>query len=134
MESGLTVVMLTNNEKSTIARALLSVKPIASQVVIVDDFSEGRFLELCKKSAPAAEIYRKKLRDFSAQKNFGISKARHEWILNLDADEEVSPELADEIRNIVSSDRAHAAFRMMFATEYCGRMLENSEAHARLFL
>jgi glycosyltransferase involved in cell wall biosynthesis len=133
MKKGLTVVMLTHNEKTTISRALLSVKDIADQIVLVDDCSEKSFLDICRKAAPNAEIYVRKLDDFSGQKNFGISKARHEWILNLDADEEVSPELANEIKNAVSQDDVHAAFKIMFATAYFERFLENSESHIRLF-
>lgn len=131
-KKGLSVVILAHNEPE-IFKALNSVKPIADQIILIDDNSPVPFRRLCKKIAPKAEIYRRKLDDFSAQKNFGISKSRYGWILNIDADEEVSPQLAEEIKSIVKNNPDVDAFRIPFTTLYFGKYLENHESHVRLF-
>lgn len=130
---GLTALILTHNESDKIAKALNSVKSIADQIVIVDDNSEKSFVDLCKRISPKTEIYKRKLDDFASQKNFGISKASHEWVLNLDADEEVSPKLAAEIRELCAAGSVYDAFSIKFTTVLFGKYLKNHESHIRLF-
>lgn len=132
-KNGLSIVILTHNEKDKIGRTLASIRSIADQIIIVDDCSDESFRNLCKKLAPKSEIYMRKLDDFATQKNFGISKVKYEWILNLDADEEVSPQLGNEIKDVVMSSPPYDAFNIKFTTVLFGKFLENNERHVRLF-
>jgi glycosyltransferase involved in cell wall biosynthesis len=102
----LSAVILTKNEEKNIIRCLNSLK-FCDQVVIVDDDSEDKTIELIKKAKFPFEIkiFKHKLdEDFASARNFGMEKAAGEWILFIDADEEVTKELADEIRETVDQN------------------------------
>ena len=100
----LSVVLITHNEESNIARTLRSVDGLvrngAGEIIIVDSGSTDRTVEIAK--SLGAKVFEEPWRGFAAQKNSAIDKATGDWILSLDADEEVSPGLADEIRAVLS--------------------------------
>lgn len=97
--STLSVTVITLNEEKDILRSLKSVKEIADEIVVVDSGSTDKTVELCK--SVSAKVYVRKFDNYSNQKNFAISKASGDWILSLDADEEIEPALAQEIREKV---------------------------------
>jgi glycosyltransferase involved in cell wall biosynthesis len=95
----ISAVILTKNEEQNIERCLESVK-WCDEIVIIDDKSSDRTVQIAKRYN--ATIYPRVLsNDFSAQRNFGISKVKHEWILFIDSDEIISDALAYEILNAV---------------------------------
>ncbi|MEK7521462.1 MAG: glycosyltransferase family 2 protein [Patescibacteria group bacterium] len=95
----LSAIVLTRNEEKNIRECLESVK-WCDKIVLVDDYSEDKTVEIAKKFG--AKVYKRKLNDdFAKQRNFGLEKARGEWVLFVDADERVSPELAKEIQTEV---------------------------------
>ena len=95
----LSVVIITHNEEANIARTLASVQPLLSdgkgEIIVVDSGSTDRTVQIAK--SYGARIYVEEWKGYAAQKNSAIEKASGEWILSLDADEEVSSELATEI-------------------------------------
>lgn len=96
----LSVVVLTKNEELNIERCLRSVA-FADEIILIDDDSTDKTLEIAKKYK--VQIFKHKLEDdFSAQRNFGLKKAKGDWILYVDADEEVAPFLFQEITNAVN--------------------------------
>jgi glycosyltransferase involved in cell wall biosynthesis len=97
----LSVVIITKNEERIIARCLESVK-WAGEIVVVDSGSSDDTLNIAKRHG--ARIYKKKWEGYAKQKNFGISKAKYPWVLSLDADEIITPELKDEITGILGSE------------------------------
>lgn len=100
----ISAVVLTKNEEKNIKDCLDSLS-WCDQIVIVDDNSTDKTLEIAKKTK--AKIYTRPLNsDFSEQRNFGIDKSSGEWILFVDADERVTPSLWYEImqRTNVSID------------------------------
>lgn len=99
--SALSVTLITYNEENKIAEALESVK-WADEIVVVDSFSTDRTLEICRRYTD--KIYQIPWQGYVIQKNLALEKASHEWILNLDADERVSPELAEEIKRVLQTD------------------------------
>ncbi len=96
----LSVVLITLNEEQNLARTLESVKPLVAdgqgEIIVVDSGSTDRTVEIAKSFG--AKVFVEEWKGFAAQKNSAIEKATGEWVLSLDADEEVSPELAEEIR------------------------------------
>ncbi|CAA0179523.1 glycosyltransferase [Tenacibaculum maritimum] len=90
----ITIIIPTLNEESNIQRALDSVA-FADEIIVIDSFSSDRTVEIVKNSK--AVLLQRKFDDFSSQKNYAIAKASNEWILLLDADEEVTQQLQDEI-------------------------------------
>lgn len=96
----ISAVILTKNEERNIEDCLESVA-WCDEILVIDDYSED---ETLKKIHPDSlgtklKIYRRRLdNDFAAQRNFGLEKTRGDWVLFVDADERVSPELKDEIQ------------------------------------
>ena len=88
----LSVVLITHNEESNIARTLRSVDGLvrngAGEIIIVDSGSTDRTVEIAK--SLGAKVFEEPWRGFAAQKNSAIAKASGDWILSLDADEELS--------------------------------------------
>jgi Glycosyl transferase family 2/Lipopolysaccharide kinase (Kdo/WaaP) family len=86
------------NEERNIRRCLESVK-WCDELVIVDSFSSDRTVEICREYT--TRVIQHAWPGYVEQKRFALSQATHEWVLNVDADEEVSPELRDEILAIL---------------------------------
>src|SRR5438477_1397555 len=95
----LSVVIITCNEEANIGRTLESVKPLVAdgkgEIIIVDSGSTDRTVEIAKSFG--AKVFVEEWKGFAAQKNSAIDKATGDWILTLDADEEVDSELIAEL-------------------------------------
>jgi len=95
----ISAVILTKNEEQSIGRCMESVM-WCDERIIIDDKSSDKTIEIARKYN--ATVYSHILNgDFSTQRNFGISKAKYEWILFVDSDEVISDALAYEISNAV---------------------------------
>lgn len=95
----LSVVIITHNEEANIGRTLASVQPLVAdgrgEIIIVDSGSTDRTVEIAK--TYGAKVFVEEWKGFAAQKNSAIEKATGDWILSLDADEELGPSLAGEV-------------------------------------
>ena len=95
----LSVVIITFNEEANIGQTLKSAMPLVSdgkgEIVVVDSGSTDRTVEIAKSFG--AKVFIEEWKGFAAQKNSAIDKAEGEWILSLDADEEVDQDLLDEL-------------------------------------
>lgn len=89
--NSLSVCIITLNEERNLARALQSVRGIADEVVIVDSGSRDRTREIAAQWG--AQFRQNPWSNYADQKNLAAQTASHDWILSLDADEELSPEL-----------------------------------------
>ena len=94
----LTVSIITLNEEKNLVRTFNSVKSFADEIVIVDSGSTDKTEDIAK-SFGAKFVYQKWL-GYGPQRNKAIDLANSEWVLNIDADEEISEELAKEIIKI----------------------------------
>lgn len=95
----ISAIVLTKNEEQNIARCLDSLV-WCDEIIVVDDKSSDKTIEIAKKYKTS--IYSHNLNnDFSAQRNFGLSKAKNEWVLFVDSDEVVSDALAYEISSAI---------------------------------
>lgn len=108
MKPSLSVVITAYNEEAKIADALSSVKDFADEIIVVDNESTDKTARIAKKYTKKIFTQKNNPQDIDRQKNFGFSKATKEWTLSLDADERVSPELAEEIREVLSHESADA--------------------------
>ncbi len=95
----LSVVIIAHNEEGNIGRTLASVQPLVAdgkgEIIVVDSGSTDRTVEISK--SHGARVFIEDWKGYAAQKNSAIDKAAGDWILSLDADEEVGPGLAGEI-------------------------------------
>ncbi len=120
------VTIITLNEEAHIARAIESVR-WANEVIVVDSGSTDRTVELAK--ALGARVFHNPWPGYGQQKNFAQSQVTHDWVLNLDADEAVSPELALEIQaslaSISNAESATKGFYLPRKTYYLGRWIRH---------
>lgn len=98
----LSVVILTKNEEKNIIDCLETVN-WADEVIIVDDNSIDRTIEIIEGlENKKIKIYKNTLDgDFSKQRNFGLSKCTKKWVLFVDSDERVTPQLREEINSLI---------------------------------
>ncbi|HJX85594.1 MAG TPA: glycosyltransferase family 2 protein, partial [Candidatus Angelobacter sp.] len=122
----LSVCIITLNEEANLARTLESVKSIASEIVIVDSGSTDRTVAVAQ--SYGARVFVEPWKGFAPQKNSTLAKATHDWILSLDADEEVSPELAASIRKVLSGESVPQfdGYRMARRNLYLNRWIRRS--------
>ena len=90
----ISVAIITKNEERNIRDCLESVR-WADEVVVVDNGSTDDTLKICREYR--ARVYEEEWKGYSGQKNSAIEKTRNEWVLSLDADERITPELRQEI-------------------------------------
>lgn len=107
----LSVVLATYNEEKNIGECLRSVKDLADEIVVVDGGSRDRTVEVAK-SYGARVIETDNPRIFHVNKQKALEAAKGEWILQLDADERVTPQLAEEIAGVIKmSDKEIAEYQ-----------------------
>ncbi|MDO8446302.1 MAG: glycosyltransferase family 2 protein [Deltaproteobacteria bacterium] len=118
----LSVTIITLNEEKNIRYALESVKWV-DEIIVVDSGSSDKTVDICKEYTD--KVFYNSWPGHIAQKNFAIAKSTHQWILSIDADERVTPELAGEIKEVLKDPKAdaYAVPRHVF---YLGRWIDHS--------
>jgi glycosyltransferase involved in cell wall biosynthesis len=100
----LSVVIITHNEEANIGRTLASVKSLVAdgkgEIIVVDSGSADRTVEIAQSFG--AKVFIEEWKGYAAQKNSAIDKAAGDWILSLDADEEISPDLVAHINRAMT--------------------------------
>lgn len=99
--SPLTVLIPTFNEERNLPGCLESVR-WADEILVVDSYSTDRTLEICR--SYGVRVLKHPYENSAAQKNWAIPQAAHEWVLVVDADERVTPELRAEIETVVANE------------------------------
>ena len=120
----LTVTVITHNEAAHIAAALDSVA-WADEIIVIDSGSTDGTAEIARQKATRVIV-----RDwpgYSAQKNFAADQAAHDWVLSLDADERVTPALAEEIRSILHRGPDAKGYRIKRVSFYLGRWIRTTD-------
>lgn len=107
--SKISAVISAFNEEKNIERCLQSLS-FADEIVVIDNSSSDRTSEIAKKYTKKVFIQKNDPNLIDLQKNFGFEKASYEWILSIDADEEVSKELAGEIRVTIKNKNEVAGY------------------------
>ena len=107
----LSVSIITYNEEKNIGDCLTSVSEIADEIIVIDSLSTDRTEEICRKNSKVT-FYQHPFDGHIQQKNRALEKCSSEWILCIDADERVSPEMGRSIRKILdeNSDIAGVKF------------------------
>ena len=126
MRPRLSVVVITLNEEDRIRECLASVA-WADEIVVVDAGSEDKTVAIAREFTD--HVVLRAWDGFAAQKNFGIEQAKGDWILSLDADEQVEPALREEIAAVLADPGAHAGYRLARRNIMWGRWIR----HGRLY-
>lgn len=98
----LSVFIITKNEEDRIAAVIHAVKEIADEILVIDSGSSDKTCEIAMKAG--AKVMFNSWQGYGAQKIFGENQCCNKWILNIDADEEVSDELSKEIKKLFSTE------------------------------
>jgi glycosyltransferase involved in cell wall biosynthesis len=102
-KNSLSVFIITKNEADRIENVIKAVKNIADEILVIDSGSSDKTCEIAENAG--AKVIFNQWHGYGEQKVFGENQCRNKWILNIDADEEVSPELADEITQIFTQNK-----------------------------
>jgi glycosyltransferase involved in cell wall biosynthesis len=117
----ISVVVVTFNEERNIERCLTSVQ-WADEIIVVDAFSTDHTAEICRRLK--ATVVQREWQGYAPQKQFAISAATNEWILLVDADEEIPNELQQEIKSAVQSQQEYAGFRVARKSFFLGQWMK----------
>lgn len=121
--STLSIVLATYNEEQNIEECLKSVKKITAEIIVVDGGSTDKTVEIAKKLG-AKVIQTSNPPIFHINKNKAIDAATKDWILQLDADERVSSNLADEIKRTINSNGEANGYWLPRSNYFLGRFLK----------
>jgi glycosyltransferase involved in cell wall biosynthesis len=118
----LSVAIVTLNEESNLARTLASVS-FAEEIIVVDSHSTDRTREIA--DSFGAKVFTRDWPGFAAQKNFAIQQCTGDWILSLDADEELSPELRTQMQVLLPTNPPVDAYFLNRRNMFLGRWIKH---------
>ncbi len=131
----ISAVIITRNEEQRLEDALRSLQGLVKEIVVVDSRSTDGTVKLAKKYG--CRVFSRDWTNYADQKNFGNSQAAFGWILSLDADERISPELKREILALPPGDPPCDGYSMPRLVRYLGRWIRHSgwypDRRVRLF-
>ncbi len=119
----LSATIVAHNEAHSIARAIRSLAG-ADEVIVVDSGSTDDTPKIA--ASLGARVVRHPWEGFAAQKNFASREARHDWLLSLDADEELDADAQEAIRRWKGSEPRAAGYRFARRARYLGRWILHS--------
>ncbi len=130
----LSVTIITKNEEKNIERCLTSVA-WADEIIVVDSGSTDRTVELCRKFR--CKVISSEWLGFGLTKKLAVDSAANDWILSIDADEEVTPELKNKILSMLQTAPKYDGYRIKRKSFYLGKMIRycgwNRDYPLRLF-
>lgn len=126
MKLPISLVIITLNEEKNIARCIQSV-PWVDDIVVVDSMSQDKTVFIAE--GLGARVVREPFRGYRAQKEFATNLAKNDWVLSLDADEVLSPELSEEIqqlyKNSIQDSTAPSGYQMPRLSFYLGQFIRH---------
>lgn len=118
----LSAVIITYNEQENIRRCLESLKNTVDEIVVVDSGSSDNTEEICREFGARFIVH--SFQGHIEQKNYALDQASGNWVLSLDADEALSPRLAESIRNAMAGN-PQTGFTMNRLNNYCGSWIRH---------
>ncbi|MCD4651640.1 MAG: glycosyltransferase family 2 protein [Candidatus Cloacimonetes bacterium] len=118
----LSAVIITKNEAANILRCLASLS-FADEIVVVDSGSEDETMKLCREAG--CKVIETEWLGFGNTKRLAVDSASNKWIFSIDADEVVSPELAERIRELLKSEPDSNGYRIKRLSRYLGKIIRH---------
>lgn len=119
----ISLFIIAKNEAHHIEACLKSAQNLVQEIVVVDSNSSDDTVRLCEQFG--ARVYEQPFENFTKQKNTALSKVSCEWALSLDADETLTPELAEEIKQAVLSDK-YDGYELPRVNDFLGKRMNHS--------
>ncbi len=120
----LTATLISYNEEPDLPRALASLAGIADEIIVVDSGSTDRTCEIARTFG--ARVYTHALNNFADQKNYATSLSSNDWILSLDCDHELSPELRASLLAWKQQVPEENGYEILLLTNYLGGWIHHS--------
>ena len=135
MQQLLSAVIITKNEEKRIAATVKALQ-WCDEIVVVDSGSIDNTVDICKQLG--CTVYHHTFENYGKQKHYAVSLTKNNWVLVVDADEIVTPELAAEIKQILSADTPpYHGYKIKISLVFMGRLLrfggEYNMSHLRFF-
>jgi glycosyltransferase involved in cell wall biosynthesis len=129
----ITAIILTHNEEKNISRCLESIKEVADEIIVVDTDSNDKTLEIAERYG--AKIVRREFKNQAETFNWALDniEIKGDWILRLDADEYLTPKLAEEIKSL-SAHEGVTGFYMKRRVFFLGRWIRHGGYYPKWFL
>ncbi|MDL2285400.1 glycosyltransferase family 2 protein [Desulfovibrio sp. OttesenSCG-928-F07] len=118
----LSVCIISFNEELNIARTLKPLQGLADEIIVLDSFSTDKTVEIA--STMGAKVYKEEWAGFIAQKNSALEKCTGEWVLSLDSDEVLTPEVVESIKAALDGPQDINGYVIKRRTVYMGRLLK----------
>lgn len=122
LKNKLSILIITKNNGDVLEVALKSVKSLKAEIIIVDSNSRDKTVKIAKKYT--SKIFYFSDKNISKKRNFALTKATGDWILILDADEQVSSKLLAEIKQILKSTSKFDSYYINFNNHLFGKRLK----------
>ena len=117
-------VIITYNEARNLARCLESLQDVCDEILVLDSFSSDTTEQICQSFGVRFE--QNTFEGHIQQKNEALQRASHLWVLSLDADEALSPELRSSILALKKESPHKGGFTFNRLTNYCGKWIHHS--------
>lgn len=127
----LSAVVITRNEAARVAGCLESLA-FADEIVVVDDASTDDTVAVCRRYTEKVIVHPHAGENFDLNKNVGMDAATGDWVLLVDADERVTPELAAELKELLAQDPPESAFWLPRREVYFGRHAAHAASSAEV--
>lgn len=132
--SAISLVLIARNEAHDLPNCLASVEGLVDEVVLVDNYSTDDTVKIAKQFG--VKVEQREFDGFANQKNHAINMASNEWIFHLDPDEQLTPQLKEEIKKVVNT-KYYSAFDIPYQNIFLGKKMRfgsfMGEKHIRLF-
>jgi glycosyltransferase involved in cell wall biosynthesis len=120
----LSIIVVAMNEAHDIRDCLESVRGLAMETIVFDSGSTDGTPDICR--SLGARVFETDWPGDGPQKNRALEQARGDWVMCLDADERLSPELRTELERLLAQGTTHAAFSTPRRSSFCGRFMKHS--------
>ena len=134
IDSGLSAVVICQNSEVHLRQCLESLVQVSDDIIVVDHYSEDHSVGIAKEFD--CRVFSKKWTGYSSGKNYGNAKAKYDWILSVDSDEELSDELIRTI-NTIHPDDPKVSYAVNRLSCFCGHWVKYGawypDRHIRLF-
>lgn len=123
MKRKISAAIITKDEERNIGRCLQSLDWV-DEIVVVDSGSTDLTLEICNKHG--CKVIRSEWLGFGPTKQLAVDSVSNDWVLSIDADEEVTPELASEIAGTLAKDDIKSGYKIRWLSMYLGKWIRHS--------
>ena len=121
MKTRISLFIITKNEEKNISKCLISARSLVNEIIVVDSCSKDKTALICQELG--AQVFERDFDGFTNQKNFALSKVSGDWALSLDADETLTHELVEEIKQAVQTDK-YDGYELIRTNSFWGKQMK----------